>query len=212
VVADARDEERAARVEVAGVEALPRLRTQREQLGARVDVAPALADHLAHLVGVDLLQLHQLLVALGLLELVQAFALQVLDQLDFEHLLVAERPHARRDVREAGRLGGDPAALAGDELVLGEAAQRGERPHHHRLQHADRLDRVGELRERVLREARAAHLLDVRLARRDRGEGDEIGEGGDSGHLGLGGCVHEVSLCRCSAGRGARRSPRSAPR
>jgi hypothetical protein len=41
----------------------------------------------------DLLQLHQLVVALGLLELVQAFALQVLDQLDLEDLLVAEDAH-----------------------------------------------------------------------------------------------------------------------
>jgi hypothetical protein len=174
VVADARDEERPGGVELAGVERLARLGAERQELGAGVDVAAALADHFGELVGVDLLQSHQLFIALGLLELVQAFALQVFDQLDLEHLLVAQLAHRGDDVGDPGFLGGEPAALAGDELELGQASQRLERPHHDGLQDADLPDALGELGEALLREALAAQRLDVGLARRDRRERDGV--------------------------------------
>jgi hypothetical protein len=62
--------------------------------------------------------LEQLLVALGLLELVQVLALQVLDDLDLEDVGVGELAHGGRDVGQARGLRGAVAALAGDELVM----------------------------------------------------------------------------------------------
>jgi hypothetical protein len=77
-------------------------------------------------------------------------------------------------VREAGLAGGAVAALAGDELVGGEAAQRRELAHHDRLLHAELRDARAQIRERLHVVALAAQLLDVGLARRDRGERDEL--------------------------------------
>jgi hypothetical protein len=59
-----------------------------------------------------------------------------------------------------------------------------ERPHDDRLQDADLADARGEILERLLVEARAAHFLDVGLGRLDRAQRQR-----DLGRL-AGGSVH----------------------
>ena len=81
------------------------------------------------------------------LDRVQVLARHVLDQRELEPLALLGRAHERRDPLEAGELRRAQAALAGDQLV---AAAR-QRPHEHRLEHAARADRLGELAQRPRR-------------------------------------------------------------
>ena len=60
---------------------------------------------------------HQLPIALRLLDGVEVLALDVLDDGDLEHFLVGQRAHDDRHVMQIGLLRRAPAALAGDDLV-----------------------------------------------------------------------------------------------
>ncbi len=81
-----------------------------------------------------------------LFQRVQVLALDVLDNGDLEGAVVVQHPHQGRDRAEPGPLGGTPAPLTGDDLILGGLA--GRRPHQDRLQHAlvaDRGLQLGDL-------------------------------------------------------------------
>src|SRR5277367_1499536 len=60
--------------------------------------------------------LYQDLVPFRLFERVESFAVQVLHQLDFQHLAVIERAHDGWDRVESGIAAGTPAPLAGDDF------------------------------------------------------------------------------------------------
>jgi hypothetical protein len=106
--------------------------------------------------------LDQPLVGLRLLDRVEVLALDILDQRNLKRLRVGKIAHDRRDLMQLRLLRRAPASLARDDL---EAVAV--RPHHNRLDDAARLDRGGELVERLLAE-NAARLARVRLNARDR--------------------------------------------
>ena len=92
-----------------------RQRQEPQQVG---DVAPALAESLGQpLLGVAE-AVHQLAIALRLLERVEVGALDVLDDGELQHLGVVEVSEDRRQRVDAGELRRPPAPLAGDDLVL----------------------------------------------------------------------------------------------
>ena len=124
---------------------------QPQQVG---DVAAALAERLGQpLLGVAE-AVHQLPVALRLLERVEVGALHVLDDRQLEHLGVGERAHHRRQRMHAGELRRPPAALAGDDLVV--AGDDRVRAQDQRLDHALLADRGREVGEFLLVEVAAA--------------------------------------------------------
>ena len=56
---------------------------------------------------------------------VQVFALQILDEREFEHLLVACRAHDDRRFDQADLLRRAPAAFAGDDFEMPRGLRRG---------------------------------------------------------------------------------------
>ena len=102
---------------------LHRLR-QLEQAERVGDMRPALADHLAELALAVAVLVDELLVADRLLERVEVRALDVLDDREFERLLVADVMDDDRHLVQAGPLRRAPAPLAGDDLVALAAARR----------------------------------------------------------------------------------------
>ena len=137
-----------------------------QQLHAFAHVA--LAPAFAHAVG-DLLHAVAQLVAqqgeaFGLLHGVEVFALDVLDQLDLQHLGVAQVVHEHGDGGQLGQLGRAPAALAGDDLVhrarahVGGVGQQGagQRPHGDGLHQAVGDQAVGQGAQAVHPQATAA--------------------------------------------------------
>src|SRR5436853_633346 len=100
------------------------------------------------------------LIGLRLLDCVEVLALDILDQRDFERLLVAEFADDRGNFMEPSALRRAPAPLAGDDL---EAVAV--RTDDDRLDQAARLDRGGELEQALLRAA-AARLAAATWAER----------------------------------------------
>jgi hypothetical protein len=80
----------------------------------------------------------------GDLDGVEILALYVLNQRDFEQVLIGDMLDYGWDVREAGELPGTPAAFAGNELI---AITEG--PNHERLDDAIGQDGVGEFLEAI---------------------------------------------------------------
>jgi len=87
--------------------------------------------------------LHEPLQRFGLFDGREVLAEQVLDQRDFGGVSLHTDPG---DGREAGKLGGLEAALAGDEDQVGAL---GVHPEEKRLDDADALDRCGQLLQRL---------------------------------------------------------------
>ncbi len=149
---DAGDEQCARRVELAIPIELPGLQAQRRQLEPCVDVRPALAHLVGQVVGTVAVVAHHQLVALGLFQLGDVAALQVLDDLRLEDLAGGERAHQRRNGGEACEQRCAVAALAGDDLVqrtrvapLGRGVVVGPQPGEDRLHHALLADRCGQI-------------------------------------------------------------------
>ena len=101
---------------------------QPERVG---DARPVPADALADLLLCQPELLDEPSIALGLLEGVEVGALEVLDQGQLEGLGRRDVTDHGRDLVQARELRGPPAALAGDESVVGPVA-----PHEHRLDDA----------------------------------------------------------------------------
>jgi hypothetical protein len=125
-------------------------------------MAPGFVDDLAEFVlGVAVI-LDEPAIGLRFLDRVQVLALDILDQRDLERLFLAEVADDRRQLVQPRLLRRPPAPLAGDDL---EAVAV--RPHDDRLDDAPRLDRFGELGERVLVED-PPRLAGMRLDAGDR--------------------------------------------
>ena len=84
--------------------------------------------------------LHQDLVAFGLFERMESFAVQILHQLDFEHLAVVECAHDGRNGVESGFAAGAPAPLAGNDFESLGVFATVLWPHDDRFDYLDRLD------------------------------------------------------------------------
>ncbi len=120
-------------------------------------MAARLVDELAErLLGVAVIG-DELAIAFRFLDRVEVLALDVLEQGDLERLGIGKIAHDHRHFVESRLLGRAPAPLAGDDLVAMAV-----RPDQDRLEHAARLDRGGELVERLLVEM-AARLVEMRL-------------------------------------------------
>src|SRR3954465_6912069 len=120
-------------------------------------MAARLVDDPAELfLGVAII-LDQAAKGLRLRDRVQILALDVLDQGDFQGLLVAERADDRRDFVEPRALRRAPAPFAGADL-----AAMAVRADDDRLDPPARLDRGGELDQRLLLED-PARLAGMRL-------------------------------------------------
>ena len=104
----------------------------------------------------------QPLISLRLLNCVEVLALDILDQRDFQRLLVAEIADDGGDFVQPRPLGRAPAALAGDDL---EAVAM--RTDDDRLDDAARPDRGGELDQRLFLED-PPRLAGMRLDAGDR--------------------------------------------
>src|SRR5689334_14087403 len=96
----------------------------------------------------------ELLVALGLLDRIEVFALDVLDERKLGHRRFVDLADDRRDCMQPRFLCGPPAPLTRDDL---EAVPAG--PQKDRLKHAALRDRFGELADRLFAK------LDARLVR-----------------------------------------------
>ena len=126
------------------------------------DMAARLVDELAQfLLGVAII-LDEAAIGLRFLDRVQILALDILDQGDFERLLVAELADDGGDFVQPRLLRRAPAPLAGDDLEAMAV-----RTDDDRLDDASRLDRLGELGQRFLVED-AARLARMWLDARDR--------------------------------------------
>ena len=90
----------------------------------------------------------QLRVALGLLDWVEVFALQIFHERQLERRSVVHVADDDRHLGQAGHLRGAPTAFAGDEFVTALA-----RPHDQRLHDAVLADRLGQLVQRVVVES-----------------------------------------------------------
>ena len=117
---------------------------QSQQVG---DMGPGLVDELAELLLGMAIVVDQALVGLRLLDRVEVLPLDILDQSDFECLVVAELADDRRYVVQPRPLGRAPAPFAGDDLEA--VAMRADDD---RLDHAARLDGGGELGQSLLGE------------------------------------------------------------
>ncbi|OIQ68146.1 hypothetical protein GALL_502640 [mine drainage metagenome] len=105
------------------------------------------------------------MIALRLFHRIEIFALNVLDDRDFERVRIADIDRHDRHLVQAGDLRRTPAALAGDDLVA--ILRAAHRPHHDRLDHAMLLDRIGEFAEFGIGEF-AARIARIRLEEFDR--------------------------------------------
>ena len=203
-VGHAGDSQGTAGVDLAFAQGLARGLAQIKQLEPGVHVAAAFADLVGHLVSVDFVVLHQPLVALGFFELGEVVALEVFNELDFEHLVVTEAADQRRDGGHARLHAGPVAPLAADNFMRGHHVglillatvgfarsflhpAAGQRPHKDRLVHTAGLDAFGQLSEldRVETLARVGQAG-------DQGVDGQVGElvflgGGDRGVVGQGG-------------------------
>ena len=122
------------------------------------DVATALADDPSDLVLAVFELPTERLITCGFFERIEVFALDVLDDRQFQRFGVADIEDDDGNVVDAGALRGPPTALAGNDLE--SAGGAGRRPHRDRLDDAALLDRGGEFVEFGHREltARVARI------------------------------------------------------
>ena len=131
---------------------------QREQAQGVGDGAAGAADAEGDLLLGEGKLLHQTAIAGGLLNGVEVFALEVLDQRDLELFSSLELAQLHRKLGEAGHAGGAPAALPCHKLIpaVSEVSdQQG-------LQHPVAGNGIGKLSELLLVEF-AAGLLGIRF-------------------------------------------------
>ena len=150
---------------------------QAEEVGDRGAV---LAGALGHLLLGEAEIAGEALVGAGLLDRVEVLALEVLDDGDLHRLLVGDLADDGGDGGFAGALGGEPAALAGDELEASGVLADGDG-----LDDAGDLDGVGEFVEGDFVEV-GAGLVGIAVDELDGNVADEftgglLGEGGVSG-------------------------------
>ena len=106
------------------------------------DMAAALADNGGDGLGAVVRSLHDRGIATRLFQGVEIGPLNVLDQGDFDDLVIIEVAHQGRNRPELSLLGGAPAPLAGDDLIF--ALGVGQRPDQDRLEDAAGADRGGQ--------------------------------------------------------------------
>ncbi|HEX3110581.1 MAG TPA: hypothetical protein VHU41_15910 [Thermoanaerobaculia bacterium] len=114
--------------------------TELDQLDALIHVAPRFLDPVGEEIGTVAVLAEKPRVALSLFERVEIVALQVLDNLHLERLLVVEILDHHRHFGELDALRCAIPPLAGDELVTLTS-----RPDEYRLQNAVLADRLGQL-------------------------------------------------------------------
>ena len=90
----------------------------------------------------------KMLEAHSFLEWIEVFALQILDDRDFETRTIVGVAHDRRDRRESRCCRGAPAALARDKFELCQSITGGQWPNDDRDEHAEFGDRSLEFPER----------------------------------------------------------------
>ena len=105
------------------IEQLPGFLAEIGKAQAVVDVADGPANFVCELLRCGLARAvffacDEALEALGFFERANVFTLVVLDDLDFEDVLVGRRSHNGGQAGDAGYEGGAVAALAGDDFVL----------------------------------------------------------------------------------------------
>ncbi|MNV26042.1 hypothetical protein D3C71_1171560 [compost metagenome] len=160
---DAGNAQGAAGVDQAFAQCLGGLGGQVQQLEAGVHIAFALALAVAlaylfgHLFHGEVAVLHQGAVALGLLQLAHVHALQVLDELDLQRLVICQLPDHGGHFGHLGEAAGAQAACAGHQFVGGQGgalaakaeglgqARAGQRPQQDGLVHAAGFDAVCQL-------------------------------------------------------------------
>jgi hypothetical protein len=123
LVGDPCEVQRGRRVQLPVIERITSWLAESEQLEAGVHVGLRFAHLVAELVGVMPVQLHELLVAFRLLERMQIRALQVLDELYLEDLLVVPVADERRDLVELRLLCSEKRRSPADDLELAAAVQ-----------------------------------------------------------------------------------------
>ena len=107
------------------------------------DGRPGFSHPIRHLFLCEAVFLHQHLIAPGLFGRVQVLSLEVLDQAQLHHFAVIRLNDDCRHLRQAGQLGGPPASLTGDDLVVAG----GQTAHCQRLDDTvdpDRLCQIGQ--------------------------------------------------------------------
>ena len=104
--------------------------------------------------------LHQNFIPFRFFELVQAFAVQILDQLDLEHLAVIEGANDRRNRVETRFAAGAPAPLTRDDFESLALFATDLGPHDDRLDHLHRFDVLRQILERAGIVMRSPALLD----------------------------------------------------
>src|ERR1043166_9227736 len=121
-------------------------RSQFEQAQGICHGRAAFADFEGDFLLRELKLLHQLRVALGLFHRIEVFALEILDERQFEHCPVIGCAKNDRHLRQTQQLGGPPAAFAGDELEVAVALA-----HDEGLDDALFRDRIGQFAEGLRR-------------------------------------------------------------
>lgn len=98
-----------------------------------------------------------MLIPFGLFQGAKVVTLQILDDLNLQHLVVSEVTDQRGDGGDTSQFAGTVAALTGDQLVRGTRdapaailkrflqPATGQRTHQHRLMHAAGFDAVSQL-------------------------------------------------------------------
>ena len=103
---------------------------------------------------------HQALQTLGLFNRIEVFALDVFNQTHRQRRFVADAFNHHRNFGQTRQLAGTPTAFAGNQFVLRQAVLA----HNNRLNHALRLNRIGQLLQAFvvhLRTRLVAPRLDV---------------------------------------------------
>ena len=114
------------------------------------DMAAAFADDLGEL-GLRIAELlHQLFISGRFFEGIEIRPLHILDDREFQRLLVTHIEHNHRQFMQPGPLGRAPATFPGDDLENIRYARFG--PHHERLDNPFLPDRIRELREILISE------------------------------------------------------------
>ena len=153
-----RQQQRGPGIDLAVMERLARLVTQREQREPPLHVTATAPDAGGDVLDAKPMLTQERLIALGLGEFIQVLALQVLDQLQLTHVTIRERAHQRRNTRQARRLRRTPAPLAGHDLERRRGFTR-DRPNHDGLQYAVRLDARDQFAQRLAIELTPPQLL-----------------------------------------------------
>jgi len=155
-----------ARGELALLQKLAHRVGQVQEPGGVGNGGAGLAHPLGHLLLGHAVLVHEDLVAVGLFDGVQILPLEVLDEAQLHDLLVVGLDDHSRDLGKARQLGGPPAPLAGDDLVIAG----GQPPDGEGLNDPVGADGVGQVGQSFLVETLPG-LVQPRLDLRD-GEGE----------------------------------------